>query len=216
MIATSTSLAGTSWCPFRVRHPFPRRRCGLVRTLMDLVWPGQVTRCDRMSQGRRIPVIADAYVDRESGSWTLWRWLSYTATWHPAVQQPRFGTGALKITPAHDFNDFEIGQRHGLENHTVREPQERAMHWVYYSLLMFITEQLQSRDSELRKNFEKDEPLPDYLQWFRVICIDMWYQMWYQMISVFFKCCFVFSTNPVTECQCRSLDSTGPWSAWKP
>lgn len=46
-------------------------------------------------QGRRIPVIADAYVDRE------------------------FGTGALKITPAHDFNDFEIGQRHGLENHTV-------------------------------------------------------------------------------------------------
>jgi hypothetical protein len=58
----------------------------------------------------------------------------------------------LKITPAHDFNDFEIGQ--------MREPQERAMHWVYYSLLMFITEQLQSRDSELRKNLEKDEPLP--------------------------------------------------------
>ncbi|CAK9034607.1 unnamed protein product [Durusdinium trenchii] len=46
-------------------------------------------------QGRRIPVIADAYVDRE------------------------FGTGALKITPSHDFNDFEIGQRHGLENYTV-------------------------------------------------------------------------------------------------
>ena len=39
---------------------------------------------------RRIPVIADDYVDRE------------------------FGTGALKITPAHDFNDYEIGQRHGL------------------------------------------------------------------------------------------------------
>ncbi|CAJ1349046.1 unnamed protein product [Effrenium voratum] len=46
-------------------------------------------------QGRRIPVIADAYVDRE------------------------FGTGALKITPAHDFNDFELGERHGLESHTV-------------------------------------------------------------------------------------------------
>jgi len=46
-------------------------------------------------QGRRIPVIADAYVDRE------------------------FGTGALKITPAHDFNDFEIGQRHSLDTHTV-------------------------------------------------------------------------------------------------
>jgi valyl-tRNA synthetase len=40
--------------------------------------------------GREIPVIADAYVDRE------------------------FGTGALKITPGHDPNDYEIGQRHGL------------------------------------------------------------------------------------------------------
>ena len=40
---------------------------------------------------RLIPVIADTYVDRE------------------------FGTGALKITPAHDPNDYEIGQRHGLE-----------------------------------------------------------------------------------------------------
>ena len=41
--------------------------------------------------GRAIPVIADTYVDRE------------------------FGTGALKITPAHDFNDYEIGQRHNLK-----------------------------------------------------------------------------------------------------
>ena len=40
--------------------------------------------------GREIPVIADAYVDRE------------------------FGTGTLKITPAHDPNDFEIGDRHKL------------------------------------------------------------------------------------------------------
>ncbi len=39
---------------------------------------------------RLIPVIADEYVDRE------------------------FGTGALKITPGHDFNDYEIGQRHNL------------------------------------------------------------------------------------------------------
>ncbi|CAE8591414.1 unnamed protein product, partial [Polarella glacialis] len=46
-------------------------------------------------QNRTIPVIADAYVDRE------------------------FGTGALKITPAHDFNDFEIAQRHSLAFHTV-------------------------------------------------------------------------------------------------
>jgi valyl-tRNA synthetase len=41
--------------------------------------------------GRPIPVIADDYVD------------------------PAFGTGAVKITPAHDFNDFAVGQRHGLE-----------------------------------------------------------------------------------------------------
>ena len=41
--------------------------------------------------GRRLPVIADAYVDRE------------------------FGTGCLKITPAHDMNDWEIGQKYGLE-----------------------------------------------------------------------------------------------------
>ena len=41
--------------------------------------------------GRAIPVIADAYVDRE------------------------FGTGALKITPAHDPNDYEIGMNHKLE-----------------------------------------------------------------------------------------------------
>jgi valyl-tRNA synthetase len=40
---------------------------------------------------REIPVIADPYVDVE------------------------FGTGCLKITPAHDFNDFEIGLQHGLE-----------------------------------------------------------------------------------------------------
>src|SRR5512141_1434559 len=40
--------------------------------------------------GRRIPVIADDYVDRE------------------------FGTGCVKITPAHDFNDFAVGQRHNL------------------------------------------------------------------------------------------------------
>ena len=41
--------------------------------------------------GREIPVIADAYVDKE------------------------FGTGCVKITPAHDPNDFEVGKRHGLE-----------------------------------------------------------------------------------------------------
>ncbi len=41
--------------------------------------------------GRRLPIIADSYV------------------------KPQFGTGALKITPGHDPNDFEIGRRHSLE-----------------------------------------------------------------------------------------------------
>src|SRR5699024_9781245 len=38
-----------------------------------------------------IPIIADDYVD------------------------PEFGTGVVKVTPAHDFNDYAVGQRHGLD-----------------------------------------------------------------------------------------------------
>ena len=34
----------------------------------------------------------------------------------PVLVDPAFGTGAVKITPAHDFNDFEVGKRHGLES----------------------------------------------------------------------------------------------------
>jgi len=41
--------------------------------------------------GREVPIIADEYVDRE------------------------FGTGCLKVTPAHDVNDYELGKKHGLE-----------------------------------------------------------------------------------------------------
>ena len=33
--------------------------------------------------------------------------------------KPEFGTGAVKVTPAHDPNDFAIGQRHGLPNLTI-------------------------------------------------------------------------------------------------
>ncbi|MGC1403946.1 MAG: valine--tRNA ligase [Thermodesulfobacteriota bacterium] len=50
---------------------------------------------------RRIPIIYDPYVDKS------------------------FGTGALKITPAHDFNDFEIGRRHGLPLINVMDPEAR-------------------------------------------------------------------------------------------
>jgi valyl-tRNA synthetase len=38
---------------------------------------------------------------------------------------PKFGTGAVKVTPAHDFNDFEVGKRHGLEQITVIDPTGR-------------------------------------------------------------------------------------------
>lgn len=47
---------------------------------------------------RTIPVIADTYVD------------------------PEFGTGCVKITPAHDFNDYAVGARHGLEPINILTP----------------------------------------------------------------------------------------------
>jgi valyl-tRNA synthetase len=51
--------------------------------------------------GRRLPIIADEHVD------------------------PEFGTGALKITPGHDPNDFEIGRKHGLEEIVAIGPDGR-------------------------------------------------------------------------------------------
>ena len=52
--------------------------------------------------GRAIPIIADDYSDPEKGS------------------------GAVKITPAHDFNDFEVGRRHGLEMPSVLDAEGRV------------------------------------------------------------------------------------------
>ena len=48
--------------------------------------------------GRELPVIADEFVD------------------------PEFGTGAVKVTPAHDPNDYQLGQRHGLEMVNIFHP----------------------------------------------------------------------------------------------
>src|SRR5688572_25631300 len=53
--------------------------------------------------GRRIPIIADEYSDPEKGS------------------------GAVKITPAHDFNDFEVGRRHGLPMINVLSPDGKLL-----------------------------------------------------------------------------------------
>ena len=55
---------------------------------------------------REIPVIADAYVDKE------------------------FGTGCVKITPAHDPNDFEVGKRHNLEEITVINDDATMNHYA--------------------------------------------------------------------------------------
>ena len=52
--------------------------------------------------GRRIPIVADAYSD------------------------PEKGTGAVKITPAHDFNDFQVGQRHALPMPSVLDREGRV------------------------------------------------------------------------------------------
>ena len=60
-------------------HPEDERYQALIGTFIELPLVG-----------RRIPIIADDYVDRE------------------------FGTGCVKITPAHDFNDYEVGKRHNL------------------------------------------------------------------------------------------------------
>lgn len=60
-------------------HPEDERYSELVGKFVDLPLVN-----------RRIPIVADDYVDRE------------------------FGTGCVKITPAHDFNDYEVGKRHQL------------------------------------------------------------------------------------------------------
>src|SRR6201991_3425394 len=52
--------------------------------------------------GRRIPIIGDDYADPEKGS------------------------GAVKITPAHDFNDFEVGRRHNLPQISVLDQEGRV------------------------------------------------------------------------------------------
>ncbi|MDD2668554.1 valine--tRNA ligase, partial [Zoogloea sp.] len=52
---------------------------------------------------REIPIIADEYVDRE------------------------FGTGVVKVTPAHDFNDYAVGLRHGLEMINVLDKNARII-----------------------------------------------------------------------------------------
>jgi len=53
--------------------------------------------------GRRIPIVADEYAD------------------------PAKGSGAVKITPAHDFNDFQVGKRHNLEQINILDTQANLL-----------------------------------------------------------------------------------------
>lgn len=69
--------------------------------------------------GRRIPIVADEHVD------------------------PEFGTGAVKVTPAHDPNDFEIGQRHNLPSLTIMDEHARiTVHGPFQDL-----DRLEARDA---------------------------------------------------------------------
>ncbi|RLA92663.1 MAG: valine--tRNA ligase, partial [Deltaproteobacteria bacterium] len=86
--------------------------------------------------GRKIPVIADDYVD------------------------PDFGTGALKITPAHDPYDFEIGQRHGLQAVKVIDEEGRMTDEAgpYRGLDRFECRQRITEDFERDGTLVKVEP----------------------------------------------------------
>src|SRR3954449_7211133 len=131
-------------------HPDDERYAGLVgqEVILPLV-------------GRRLPIIADAYVKTD------------------------FGTGALKITPGHDPNDFEIGRRHGLDEigvigedglmtaaageayagMTVRAAQERVVADLDAQRLIRAREEYVHTVPFSQRSGERVEPLIS-LQWF--------------------------------------------------
>jgi valyl-tRNA synthetase len=86
--------------------------------------------------GREIPVIADEYVTRE------------------------FGTGALKITPGHDPNDYEIGQRHGLPVLSMldREAKVTEIGGPYAGLDRFVCREKLWADMQAAGLVIKEEP----------------------------------------------------------
>ncbi|MBF0425886.1 MAG: valine--tRNA ligase [Magnetococcales bacterium] len=86
---------------------------------------------------REISIIADTYVDRE------------------------FGTGCVKITPAHDFNDYAIGERHGLEKINVLNPDATLSDTVpvaYRGLDRFVARAQVVADLQARDLLEKVAP----------------------------------------------------------
>jgi len=86
---------------------------------------------------RQIPIIADDYVDME------------------------FGTGCVKITPAHDFNDYEIGIRHELENINILTDDAKinlSAPKAYQNLDRFIARKAVVKDLEKQNLIEKIDP----------------------------------------------------------
>ena len=77
--------------------------------------------------GREIPIIADEYVDRH------------------------FGTGAVKITPAHDPNDYEVGKRHNMQPIWVIDEQGKMKHCaeVYVDVQGMTREEARKKTVEL-------------------------------------------------------------------
>ena len=86
--------------------------------------------------GRRLPVVRDDFVD------------------------PAFGTGIVKVTPAHDPNDFEVGQRHGLACLTVLDEEARINDrgGAYAGLDRYAARKAVVRDLEALGLVEKIEP----------------------------------------------------------
>ena len=88
--------------------------------------------------GRRLPIVADAYSDPEKGS------------------------GAVKITPGHDFNDFEVGRRHDLDMINIMDGEGRLNDQVpeaYRGLDRFVARERVLADLEAGGLIEKIEPI---------------------------------------------------------
>jgi valyl-tRNA synthetase len=89
-----------------------------------------------LSGGRTIPIIADTYVDME------------------------FGTGALKITPGHDINDYELGKRHNLDiiNIMNNDGTLNAAAGKYENMDRFVARKTLWKDLQEQGLAVKDEP----------------------------------------------------------
>ncbi len=107
-------------------HPDDKRYTHLVGQTIDLPLTN-----------RKIPIIADDYVDMD------------------------FGTGCVKITPAHDFNDYEIGQRHNLDIINILTDDAKINDTVksdYVGMDRFVARKKMIQDLDAQGLLNKIEP----------------------------------------------------------